>query len=129
MLGWFLFRLKIFFYKKCYFLKLFIYIGFLSTAIDWTRESRRWIGFMLARILLHHIMFLPFEEVVQTSVLSKRWKEARDAYRNFEFTDASHNVNRNKKKKDTLRSIWKKLCRSVLCRCIKKLTFRMELSN
>lgn len=54
---------------------------------------------MLARILLHHIMFLPFEEVVQTSVLSKRWKEARDAYPIFEFTDACHNVNRKKKKK------------------------------
>lgn len=44
-------------------------------------------------------MFLPFEEVVQTSVLSKRWKEARDAYPIFEFTDACHNVNRKKKKK------------------------------
>lgn len=44
-------------------------------------------------------MFLPFEEVVQTSVLSKRWKEARDAYPIFEFTDACHNVNRKRKKK------------------------------
>ncbi|KAJ4705668.1 F-box domain containing protein [Melia azedarach] len=78
--------------------------------------------------LLHHIMsFLPFEEAVQTSILSKGWKQAWDTYPSLEFTDVCYNISRKKETLRYMEQMLLKRCREKIS--LKKFSFRMELSN